>query len=64
MTNSLVLRDWEDESEVNDGPVTGYGGHATQILWRSTKQLGCGVSVCESGEKGTVSTLVCNYDPP
>jgi uncharacterized protein YkwD len=34
-------------------------GNFTQVVWRATKQLGCGVSVCNSNE-----VRVCEYDPP
>ncbi|XP_048134203.1 pathogenesis-related protein PR-1-like [Rhodamnia argentea] len=36
-------------------------GHYTQIVWRSTKRVGCTVEVCSSGG-GTF--MVCEYDPP
>lgn len=51
------------DEEVNNGPVTGWGGHATQILWKDSKEVGCGLASCETG--GTpYEFLVCNYDPP
>lgn len=34
-------------------------GHFTQLVWRGTRHLGCGVSTCNGGE-----IWVCNYDPP
>ncbi|CAN0278126.1 unnamed protein product, partial [Ectocarpus sp. 4 AP-2014] len=38
-------------------------GHATQILWKATEQVGCVVARCPNG--GTPYTfLVCQYDPP
>ncbi|CAM9194286.1 unnamed protein product, partial [Ectocarpus fasciculatus] len=43
--------------------VTEYGGHATQILWKSTEKVGCVLAGCTNG--GTPYTfLVCQYDPP
>jgi len=41
-----------------------YGGcgHLTQILWRKTQRLGCGVADCIDG-KTRKSYWVCNYDP-
>ncbi|CAM9244942.1 unnamed protein product [Sphacelaria rigidula] len=51
------------ESELNDGPVTGYGGHATQILWKDSTELGCAVANCSNGSQKT-QVLVCNYNPP
>jgi hypothetical protein len=34
-------------------------GHFTQLVWRSSRLLGCGVASC-----GAVRVWVCNYDPP
>lgn len=37
----------------------GVVGHYTQIVWRNTTKVGCGIVKC-NGEM----ILVCNYDPP
>ncbi|MDD3814945.1 MAG: CAP domain-containing protein [Desulfocapsaceae bacterium] len=34
-------------------------GHYTQIVWRDTKQIGCGTGLC----RGNL-IVVCNYNPP
>eukprot|EP00904_Undaria_pinnatifida_P001105 jgi/Undpi1/10996/HiC_scaffold_30.g13297.m1 len=52
---------YEDEIQVD--AVTEYGGHATQILWKSTTQLGCAVATCEK-QSYTYTYLVCQYNPP
>lgn len=58
-TNQLTT----DESEVQSDSVTGYEGHATQILWKSTERLGCATTNCD--DSGSTKTyLVCQYDPP
>ncbi|XP_022929438.1 pathogenesis-related protein PR-1-like [Cucurbita pepo subsp. pepo] len=36
-------------------------GHYTQIVWRSTRRIGCARVTCKQG-KGVFIT--CNYDPP
>eukprot|EP00752_Nemacystus_decipiens_P013637 g12090.t1 len=51
------------DDEIQTDSVDGYGGHATQILWKSSTQLGCAVSSCFSGEMPG-DYLVCQYDPP
>ena len=53
-----------DNEEVDGfSKVTEYGGHATQILWKSTEELGCVVSTCTTGGDD-YTYLVCQYDPP
>lgn len=44
-------------------------GHYTQMVWRSTTQLGCAVAVCDRNTPFGASTrpwtmVVCNYSPP
>lgn len=36
-------------------------GHYTQVVWRDTERLGCGVALCPGG---TAAVWTCNYDPP
>jgi hypothetical protein len=42
-----------------------YGGcgHYTQVVWRKTLRVGCGVGECTSGSSKR-AYWVCNYDPP
>lgn len=42
-----------------------YGGcgHYTQVVWRKTLRVGCGVGECTSGSSKR-AFWVCNYDPP
>jgi uncharacterized protein YkwD len=43
-------------------PLTGQCqscGHYTQIIWRESRWLGCGLAHCGQGD-----VWVCNYDPP
>ena len=35
-------------------------GHYTQVVWRNTTRVGCGMSVCNDLSQ----IWVCNYDPP
>jgi pathogenesis-related protein 1 len=34
-------------------------GHFTQLVWRATREVGCGMSQCNG-----LDVWVCNYDPP
>jgi hypothetical protein len=38
-------------------------GHYTQVVWRDTMQVGCGVATCGSGRSGG-EVWVCNYKAP
>lgn len=38
-------------------------GHYTQIVWRDTARVGCGVALCDLFETQGLF-WVCNYDPP
>lgn len=37
-------------------------GHYTQIVWRTSTQLGCGVATCKNGQ-ATEDIWICNYAP-
>ncbi|HLG98849.1 MAG TPA: CAP domain-containing protein [Bryobacteraceae bacterium] len=57
-----VVGDWA--SEVRDysyraNTCRGKCGHYTQIVWRTTRQVGCAVAAARNRE-----VWVCNYDPP
>ncbi|CAM9780236.1 unnamed protein product [Scytosiphon promiscuus] len=51
------------ESQVGSGFPPTYGAQATQILWKSTSQMGCGLRTCEK-EGLKYDILVCRYSPP
>lgn len=51
-----------DESEVQVDTVAEYGEHATQILWKSTTEMGCAVETCDLGDY-TLAYVVCQYNP-
>jgi uncharacterized protein YkwD len=38
-------------------------GHYTQIVWRNSVELGCGVASCQSTQ-GPADIWICNYAPP
>lgn len=59
-----VVKMWGDEAphynhaanSCNPGQVC---GHFTQIVWRNTRQIGCGMARANGRD-----VWVCNYDPP
>jgi uncharacterized protein YkwD len=61
-TPQQVVKDWASEAaDYNYGSnkCKKVCGHYTQIVWRNTKEVGCGV-----GRKGSREVWVCNYNPP
>jgi uncharacterized protein YkwD len=53
---------WYDEIKQYKFPDGGFSmntGHFTQLVWRGTKQVGCGHSQCKGND-----IYVCEYDPP
>lgn len=59
-----AVKSWESEKQdYTYGAVTEKNwyptGHYTQLVWRDTKAIGCGKSICN----GNI-IVVCNYDPP
>jgi uncharacterized protein YkwD len=52
-------REVKDYNYAKPGLVTGIG-HFTQMVWKDSKQIGCGVAKCYLG---TVRLWVCRYAP-
>lgn len=53
---------WYDEIKLYKFPDGGFSmqtGHFTQLVWRGTKQVGCGHTTCKGND-----IWVCEYDPP
>lgn len=53
---------WYEEIKHYKFPNGGFSmqtGHFTQLVWRSTTQVGCGHVTCKGND-----IYVCNYDPP
>lgn len=56
-----VVAMWYDEIKSFDFRGGGFSmqtGHFTQVVWRGTSQVGCGVASCNG-----LDIYVCNYDP-
>jgi len=75
---STSIGAWADESQYYDFDIpTGFSektGHFTQLVWKSTTEIGCGVTNCppieDSGGDGDQENaaqgwyVVCEYYPP
>ena len=61
-TSAEVVSEWASESVNYDyasNRCHGVCGHYTQIVWRGTREVGCGVA-----RGGGREVWACNYDPP
>jgi uncharacterized protein YkwD len=57
-----VVMAWAAEAQnydYNSNKCHGVCGHYTQIVWSSTREVGCAVA-----RSGGREVWVCNYDPP
>ncbi|MGE3455278.1 MAG: CAP domain-containing protein, partial [Kofleriaceae bacterium] len=62
LTPESVVTMWYDELKGYSFKQPGFSmqtGHFTQVVWRGTKQVGCGSAQCNGLE-----IWVCEYDPP
>ena len=56
--------------QYSSNSCSGVCGHYTQIVWRSTTEVGCGLRVCTTGSPfdshpgATWTMVVCDYRPP
>jgi uncharacterized protein YkwD len=61
-TPAEVVDAWGAEERFFDPKANNWwpkAGHFSQMVWRSTRRLGCGVA-----RSGAEEIWVCNYDPP
>ena len=65
-----VVTSWAGEASSYDyatNSCSNVCGHYTQIVWRDSVKLGCGVASCTTNSPfggGAWQFWVCNYDPP
>jgi uncharacterized protein YkwD len=68
-TPQAVVDAWMAEASSYDyatNTCTGTCGHYTQVVWRASARLGCGVASCTENSPfngGPWQIWVCNYDP-
>jgi pathogenesis-related protein 1 len=61
-TPSTVVTEWASESQIyayHSNTCSGDCGHYTQLVWRSTRKVGCARALNAQRE-----IWVCSYDPP
>ncbi|KAG1462416.1 hypothetical protein G6F56_005521 [Rhizopus delemar] len=62
----LITSGWYDEYKDYDYNNPGFGmdtGHFTQVVWKGTTEIGCGVKVCDNLGKG-YKLYTCSYNAP
>lgn len=65
LTPTDVIDDWGSEKvnywyATNTCAAGKMCGHFTQIVWKSTTEVGCGKAICPDNSQ----VWVCNYNPP
>lgn len=68
-TPAAVVADWVSEKadyNYSANSCSAVCGHYTQVVWRNSLRLGCGVKTCPAGSgfSGPWQFWVCDYDPP
>jgi pathogenesis-related protein 1 len=61
-TPAEVVEDWASEArnyDYRNNSCSATCGHYTQVVWRDSKEVGCGVA-----QNQTRQIWVCEYDPP
>lgn len=71
VTAAAVVDSWVSEAKDYDYAArtcSGVCGHYTQVVWRKSTRLGCGVTKCTTNSPFSGfpvwQFVVCNYDPP
>lgn len=67
-----AIQSWYEEiwDYKNGMGFTEATGHATQMVWKDTRKVGCGVARCKASQLGlstgseTAQYVVCQYSPP
>ncbi|KAI9251723.1 CAP domain-containing protein [Sporodiniella umbellata] len=62
----LITNGWYNEYKKYDYNNPGFGmatGHFTQVVWKGTTEVGCGVTVCDNIGKG-YKLYTCSYNTP
>jgi pathogenesis-related protein 1 len=62
VTSAEVVQTWVAERgdyNPNSNTCAGVCGHYTQVVWRTTREVGCGMAF-----DGYREVWVCEYDPP
>ncbi len=68
MEVSLVVTMWYDEEAFYDYNNPGFNsetGHFTQVVWKDTIEIGCGLATnCSADSPYMAHVWVCQYNPP
>lgn len=60
---ATAIQAWYGEHKFYRGGYSSATGHFTQMVWKSSRKLGCAIAACD-GKNGTPGKfLVCEYSP-
>ncbi|XP_037369856.1 GLIPR1-like protein 1 [Talpa occidentalis] len=63
----FAIESWYSENAVYNFDMLSCSsvcGHYTQVVWATSKKVGCAISLCPNLGIGQTSIFVCNYAPP
>lgn len=70
-TPTAVVNNWVSEAanyNYSSNSCSGTCGHYTQVVWRTSTLLGCGIKACSTNSPfqnfPNWYIVVCNYSPP
>jgi uncharacterized protein YkwD len=60
-----MVESWVNEKQYFDGTLNSKNGHYTEMIWKATKELGCGeaTGLFQAQLNGNGDVLVCRYLP-
>ena len=63
ITPQKVVDNWGSEKQNynhSKNSCSGVCGHYTQVVWKNSMEVGCGMAICDNKSQ----VWVCNYNPP
>src|SRR5919109_4021378 len=63
ITPQKVVDKWGSEKQnynYRKNSCSGVCGHYTQVVWKNSVEVGCGMAICDNKSQ----VWVCNYNPP